>query len=590
MLCGPTRAARLDTNRAVLLAIASTWPLLLGFKCLGRATAPNSLRSDMEPAAKRLRRSSGVPGGSLDYYIQNASSRPGPADLEELLGWLDWLANLCFQNNDEGRLRRMRMQDILQRGFISHRDCSGKLTVETVLNMFSELCDLPDKWLHSFRACDIDAVCQNVILNSGTISPCHVFSSLEDRLPETHRKWIMKARPTEGTPHDVAKIAYDKIREYLIKNSKHLFSRGVHATNCLQHPGTTCPISWVQDEDSDIAETRKPLTSTAAGTPCLPWCLAGSRKTGSHHDVMTFVIWIQEAVEAKYSFICLDSAEHFEKQRFVSRVPANYLIRYMFFGPQDLGFPNRRTRTYMVAVDLDSLVWLGATTQEAFEKDFNDMFACYVQVEADVFARSDTLTNVMRSRVDMAHDRGLYGNSSQLAALGTRALLAGGDQERYDKYNNMLTSGSRVGLGGSFVCDISQDASERPRAGAWLPSFTRKSVVVSLTADHVFTSNEVDAAMGWPLLTSVQSSARLQHYCAFDFDKLSRCKRRKLAGNGQHLAQVASFFMFVMSHCFRRAKLMQLSPNVQGFTDKREEDDDAQPKSVFVVGLRSTGT
>eukprot|EP00974_Lingulodinium_polyedra_P047615 4569668-Lingulodinium_polyedra.AAC.1 len=42
-----------------------------------------------------------------------------------------------------------------------------------------------------------------------------------------------------------------------------------------------------------------------------------------------------------------------------SALPSKYLVKYGIWGAQEQGWPVRRTRFYAVALNLDTLIWLG---------------------------------------------------------------------------------------------------------------------------------------------------------------------------------------------------------------------------------------
>lgn len=538
-----------------------------------------------DSSPKRLRRSGGrLRGGSLDYYIQTANDRPGPRTLDDLLDWPAFLDNLAFeQDGGDGPVRRARLQALLQPGLVSHTDCSGKMTPETVLCIMGMKHQLPPGWLANFRCCDVDSLCQKVCQNSGHLTPMHMFSSLAGRLPTKWQRELAKLRPRENSGVGQTEVALDKMRHLMQQHSKDMFGDQM-AGNCLMHPGRLCRVRW---RDPDVPETQRPLTSSMAGTPCLPWTPHGSRKGRSHPDIEVFDLWLQEGIEGNYDLLWLENSELFEKELFERRLPKRYITRCLTFGPQHIGQPNRRDRTFMVAINLDTLCWVGPNSDELVSSLFQKMFGCSVQLEGDVFAKADTLANVQGLRADLAKQRGCFCSAEQLGRLSARALLCGGDQSRYDGYAAMH---SRVGFGGSMIADVSQDPEARPRVGAWIPSITKQTCVVSLTADHVYTPNEVDAIMGWPTLEGTRAHRLYSSAIGFDFGIITRGQRMALAGNSMHCAALYSWFLFVFSHLVRRATVealsFQLFPSANAQADRTDrEKREQRAQAVQAPGL-----
>ena len=77
------------------------------------------------------------------------------------------------------------------------------------------------------------------------------------------------------------------------------------------------------------------------------------------------------------------------------------------------------------------------------------------------------------------------------------------------------------------------------------------TVLYSFSADHFFSAEAVEVSQGFPGPYSKRRAEQAQLVVA-DTSVLPPSKRRKLTGNGMHLAACAGWHMWVMSHLVRR--------------------------------------
>ena len=187
-------------------------------------------------------------------------------------------------------------------------------------------------------------------------------------------------------------------------------------------------------------------------------------------------------------------------------------------------------------------------------------------VNGDVFAR-DSKDNKDSVRKDMASTRGVFGGPVD----DIKQLLTPSGRKRYTDYAAMLSSVE----GGSFIFDITQDPLKRPRLGAFLPTCTRRSQFISLTApgeykQHVFTADEIASSQGWPTL-DVPTNAAFRAVMNPELEKLTRSSRSSVLGNGMHLVTLTAWNLYVASHCVRRDSLQLLAPPL--FCALSEQED-----------------
>lgn len=240
---------------------------------------------------------------------------------------------------------------------------------------------------------------------------------------------------------------------------------------------------------------------------------------------------------------------------------------------EDLGFPIRRARTYAVALRKETVLWVGPTNNADFAQDLLRYFARVTMLDADAFAQLDSNLQINALREHMARLRGVFQGADKMTI---ESLLSPTCREEY----NSVSNDAKAGVAGCLVADVSQ-TSRRRRAGAWLPSLQRSSQMVSVKKQHIFTANELNFAMGWPMFTFGDSEflQKLRATLPECHEGLSQNESRRLQGNGMMLAQVVSFFLYVMASSVRKDVLlkvmMPLSKSV--FTchrDAKQEEED----------------
>jgi hypothetical protein len=150
---------------------------------------------------------------------------------------------------------------------------------------------------------------------------------------------------------------------YLRDHAKEMYGPSMKATNCVFHPSGTCSVKF--QDPPYLSAKQRPLSLLIAGPSCRPWTrFAGCNDPSSHDDMECWLLWIAEISEAEYDIVIMENSEHFPVDLFVSGMPKHYSIKYTKFGSQDQGWPVRRTRTYCVAVNMKTTVWLGSQGAE----------------------------------------------------------------------------------------------------------------------------------------------------------------------------------------------------------------------------------
>lgn len=256
----------------------------------------------------------------------------------------------------------------------------------------------------------------------------------------------------------------------------------------------------------------------------------------------------------------LEESERFPQRIFYDALPKKYLPLGLVFGPQDLGWPIRRSRFYSACINQETIVWLGPRSSDAVLQDFIQIFGHLVVMEADEFLKVGEEEEHDKIIKDYASRRGLYADLAKLKSLPRESIFSPGQARHYKEYKDLMRQGRFVGVRGSFVCDLAQDPSERPRAGAWLPSLVKSSLMYSMSKDKFFTNAQLDFSMGFPV--HPQMSACYRECLGFNVHHLEKHAYQKLIGNGMHCCAIFCWWMYVFNNSVRRTDVERWAPGL----------------------------
>ena len=223
---------------------------------------------------------------------------------------------------------------------------------------------------------------------------------------------------------------------------------------------------------------------------------------------------------------------------------------------QDLGLPVVRRRTYGVAINKSRLAWVGPENSGSdITKDFLDVFAEQVLLDGDCFVAVDSAASVVETRAELARKRGMFASPESLPMM---SLFTKQTQERMQSAMSAYRKACPDDEANkALIMDVSQ-SDFRSRANCLLPSATKSCQLVSMSRQHIFTQNEVDFSMGWPVLD--RPGQKYAHLVPGSLKVSGSSARRRLCGNGMCMQQVLAWFLYVQAHCVRKQLLMKWSP------------------------------
>ena len=134
-----------------------------------------------------------------------------------------------------------------------------------------------------------------------------------------------------------------------------------------------------------------------------------------------------------------------------------------------------------------------------------------------------------------------------------------------------------------IVADLSTDPKERPsRHGLVVPTYTKNTTLVKVTSDGehdaLYSPNEVDFLHGWPVLDVGSALTDVMRECIAvppDLELPRRCST-KFSGNGQRLACMAAWFLYIACNVVRRDVALPASIGVPS-SDVSDDTDEPRP-------------
>lgn len=508
-------------------------------------------------------------GGSQRYHTAS-KAHLGPASLAAFASWpkavIEALTQGCDGDSLASICRKRRLQNAVGSGIILHTDFSGKQCVETAVRMLGQELEtqclvnrgtVPCEWVICWRASDIDRLCVKILKDAGISE--HVFGDVAERLPHDMQARLASMMPPATASDDAKAAAHTDIRAWLLQSS-HRLARDLRAP-CAKHHGHECPIGWL--DPAGARPSERPLTMNCSGPVCLPWCSLGTRAGEAHDSMVSFAVWQAEMMACSYDVVLLENSRHFPLALFSEPLRHKNHIVSITLGPDQLGWPARRTRLFAVALNRESLAWCGEMSDSAVATHFFKCFGKRVAVDANIFARADSMENIVATRAAVGSRAGVRAEAALKTPLAD--LFKGSARARAAEYIKRVSK--HVGfVSGTAAADLSQNPFARARIGPWLPTVTRNMLAVNLGKDdifgHIYTPREIAFSQGWPSLPMSENEGYRQ-VVSFDLHELSPRAQQLLQGNAMHLPTLASWLAYVLAHTLRRDVVREFLPDLR---------------------------
>jgi len=494
-------------------------------------------------------------GGTVQYLTASEHLPAGPRSVQELANWPDMVVSKLLDTRHAGHKDRLlRLRENCEPGLALHTDFSGKGCFETSMRMLLKALAKAGVETHPIDAVsthsvnDIAPLCLRVQMHPTADRAVHVFKGLRERLPPAQQEELRKLGPSKDASLYEKKVAFERVENYLIKNSAACFgqmaTKGCAVGSCLLHPNMACQ-PWMPPISKATDYPDRPLTINCSGSMCTPFSSFGSRSGMAHDATESWHLHRLGQQFAQMDVSTLENSVHFPEELWVRTMTKTHHVITIRFGPEQLGHPAVRQRMLSTAIRRETLLWTGPGTDAEIWQDFMKFFQCSVGLEGDIYAKLDTAENQREARARYARMKGM--DPVDVMDKSLASFLCPSYAKHLRKYHEVMAE--REGMGGSFIGDISQNPSHRLRGGAWMPTLARSSQMVSISqGNYVFTPGEIEFSQGWPLPTVDKT---YQDCVAYDPSQLSAAQHRSLSGNGQHLLAIAAWHAYVLAHCIR---------------------------------------
>lgn len=493
-------------------------------------------------AAKRRRRAriSSVGGAR--------ASTPGPRDTcEAHLDWTDvqrWRAATASPLAD-------RLASKVRAGLDLTSHYSGTGAAE------SALAAIAGDQLVSYSACDIDLVCQDVLLHhEGASAPQHVFADVCDRPPleimQQLRRRLEQAQIKAGvargsastpaaqatggdasTPETIQRVGREWVREAMAILAAWSPTRD-DMGQCVRH-GCQCRIFPPRGSPRYHVEV--------SGVNCQPWSAVGKKLGWLDDRSLPCLVLVRTILCVEPSGVCIECTPAFDFATLRELLAAKYQGSCAHTSPMDFGLPVRRPRLYMW---FDSIACL--------DEEHMDLDCCLLAARRSVrLSPRDYLKAARADRrrhyEDMWHEKKTGsapprpslrrmsqkgpGPMPQVADYLVRGLLS-----RYRDHREAVAK-IRKNEQDCFVVDINQTAAYgRASTPNVFPTILKSSVLVVLSADEandrMFVPQELLSIHGIDLPSSVLRRLKLRQV-------------RQLLGNSMHVVQVGTFIQCALA-------------------------------------------
>ena len=214
--------------------------------------------------------------------------------------------------------------------------------------------------------------------------------------------------------------------------------------------------------------------------------------------------------------------------------------------PMDLGWPIRRTRLFTCALNRQTLAWVGPS-QTDLPEHFMKFFKRALKLNGDVFLVASA-DEVQAEQARMCAKRGLSLEGQQV--VPAQHLYAPGQLVRLQEYDAQRCAEQGVAGSSAYFADFEQNPGHGASTpGAVIPSTLTHGTLHAWTANRPVLTQELLLAHGfhvygerttWPLQCQIK-----------DYLQSLSVSQQKLVGNGWHLAVIASWTMYVLSHTVR---------------------------------------
>jgi hypothetical protein len=316
--------------------------------------------------------------------------------------------------------------------------------------------------------------------------------------------------------------------------------------------------------------------------------------------MQSYHTWAHEQSIKGYDMTTLENSPRFPINMFKKVMEPRHRVVSISFGPELLGFPTVRKRSFTTALNLETMIWVGPEKDEDISKDFISHFCAQTLMDGGDFAGIDSDESHHKLERYLCEVRGRWPGKGKEFDL--REALPPYARLFYDEYMKMIVENDRdknIASGrneGGRVVDLSQRPS-RGRCGPWIPTLLRNTRLVYMSKDggKMYTSDELDYSQGWPTIRFT-NNLKYTKALSYDFTRLSLSQRESIAGNGIHLASFMAWILYVSSNIVRR-NYFSATASVGALTYQKQllalvdnnADTDVEEEAIQIISDTSDG-
>lgn len=227
-------------------------------------------------------------------------------------------------------------------------------------------------------------------------------------------------------------------------------------------------------------------------------------------------------------------------------------------GPECLGWPSRRPRSFCCGLALGRLRWVGPETDKEVQEEFDSIFKRKILLDGNVFrlAGEDEVRKWYSQKLAA---RGTYREPAALSDIASllEDILPPGARMRLEAYERVRQETLAAGPGrpgeAAFIADVEQWPHRASMCGPGFPCQLTHGTVVSMSGSpdgrRVFLGSEHLAAMGWHLFE--QASSTFSSPVKGLLCSLSGRAQKALAGNAMSLPALAAVALYFWANTVR---------------------------------------
>ena len=301
-----------------------------------------------------------------------------------------------------------------------------------------------------------------------------------------------------------------------------------------------------------------PVMMNAAGTVCKGWSMAGGRACFSHPSELPHAVWLVDRIareeDGTEDPFFQECTEHFPATKKI-REPTQHTHKVVMVktGPEMLGWPTTRPRSFTAALSKKRLHWTGPAPDEEIQREFNSLFSRSCALTGDIFSLAPEASILKEINRRLAL-RGLPPFQSLPGHMDLELLyetLPPGAKQRLEQYLEMM---AETGIGGACLCDVEQWPKQgKASAGPYFPCQLTHGTVVSLTTFRSFLGSEHVAAQGFHMFPEIAKNNAT--VIAEVLQPFQDKDLKELSGNAMSLPAWAAWVAYVCSHTERVAEM-----------------------------------